>query len=602
MTGPAMTFRLLDRRVGWDPRPGDGLAGVSLDDGVLRLTPIDTPIPGRGGTVLTQSMDGTWWLAGSAGLRRMGPCDDGFRAWGEARRVIDLAVRGRRVALVLARGRVEVLDAVTGQLLADMWFTDATRVELEGDGRITVTDRRGGRTWLDPSGLICEADPPCGPGDSLPPYPVSPRPWPADVPFGTNGFSLAGRGSFDWQGRRLATDDLGTTGREAERRGQFLSAALDSGVPGCHWHRIRIDADIPEGAGVEIAFATTDGPADGRTPAASAEGTWSDFPAGDPHPGDWFSVLAGATDSTLSAPRGRHAYLRIRLTSRGDTSPAVHQVRLDLPRSTSLEHLPAAYAEDPDAGDFTERFLSILDAELEEIDEVLARRSALLDAAALPDDALGWLAGLLGTGFEIEMPVANRRAVLRAAPELFRRRGTPRGLVETLQIALDVSCTVEEMGPARPWGAVGEAHLGSVRVFSRSTTRVRLGTSRLGVARVEGRGNPDQDALLAGAHRIRIHVPAGTDVGLVSRVVRSQIPAHVVFKVEAATAGFVATTLHLGIDTTLTPPASAVVGDLALGRRGVITPGRTGGVSCLVGRDLATRSRASEGKEMECTC
>jgi len=33
MTGPVTTFRLLDARVGWDPRPGDGLAGVSLDGG-----------------------------------------------------------------------------------------------------------------------------------------------------------------------------------------------------------------------------------------------------------------------------------------------------------------------------------------------------------------------------------------------------------------------------------------------------------------------------------------------------------------------------------------------------------------------------------------
>jgi phage tail-like protein len=531
----------------------------------------------------------------------MGPCDAEFRAWGETHGIVDLAVRGRRAAVARTNGRVEAFDLATGRQLADVWISAAARVQLAGDGSLTVTDRNGSHTYLDPSGLVCKADPPCRPGDPLPPRPL-PRPWPTDVSVGEKGFSIPGRGAFDWLGRRIPLADMGDVGGELERRGQYLSAALDSGIPGCRWHRIRMDADVPERTRLEVAFATTDGPAEGRTPASSRDDAWRDFPAGDPHPADWFELLPGALDTTVRTPSGRYGYLRIRLIANGDASPVVHQVRLDLPRSTSLGNLPAAYSEDPEARDFTERFLSIIDAQLEEIDEVLARRPALLDADALPDDALGWLAGLLGTGFENEMPVSNRRAVLRAAPDLFRRRGTPQGLVDTLEIALGVRCTVEEMGTARPWGPLGRAHLGSVRLFSRSAARVTLGTSRLGAVRVEGRGDPDRDALLAGAHRIKVHVPAGTDTALVTRVVRSQIPAHVVCKVEAATAGFVATTLRLGIDTTLTAPGSAVVGDVALGRRGVVPPGRAAGVPFVVGRPVPTRSRATESKEMECTC
>jgi phage tail-like protein len=601
MTGPGPTFRLLDARVGWDPRPGDGLVGVTLEGGALRLLPRDEASPAHGSAVLGRSRDGTWWLAGRSGLRRLDPCTTEFQAWAERSRIADLAVRGRRVALALESGWVEVFDQVTGQLLAKVWVAGAARVELARDASMTVTDRAGARTWLDPSGLVCSADPPCRPGDPLPPRPA-PRPWPADVASGAYGFRLPDRGAFDWNGRRLRTEDVGPAGDDAERRGQLLSAALDSQIPGCRWHRIRVDADVPDATALEIAFATTDGPAEGRTPAPPGTDGWGEFPGGDPNPADWVRLVDGALDSTLAAPPGRYGYLRIRLTGRGDVTPLVHQIRLDLPRATSLEHLPAAYAEDPDAKDFTERFLSIADAQLEEIDDVLAGRPALLDADALPDDALGWLAGLLGTGFETEMPVANRRAFLRAAPGLFRRRGTPGGLVETLDVALGVSSTVEEFGPARPWGAVGRAHLGSMRLFGRSRARVRLGTSRLGVARVDGRGNPDHDALLAGAHRIRVHVPAGTDTSLVARVVRSQIPAHVVADVEAATAGFVATTLRLGIDTTLSPPASAVVGDTALGRRGVVSGGRAEGVPYLVGRTVMTGPAETEGKEMECSC
>lgn len=272
----------------------------------------------------------------------------------------------------------------------------------------------------------------------------------------------------------------------------------------------------------------------------------------------------------------------------------MYQVRLDLPRATSLEFLPAAYAEDPTARDFTERFLSIFDAQLESIDEVLARRAALLDADSLPDDALGWLAGLLGTGFEAEMPVSRRRALLRAAPDLFRRRGTRSGVVDTVQIALGVACSIEELGVARPWGAIGTARLGSVRLYGSSTARFRLGTSRLGRSRMESDGNPDHDAILSGAHRIRVHVPAGTNAELVRRVVRSQIPANVVADVEVATAGFTTTSLRLGIDTVLLAPDPAVVGAVSLGRRGVVGAGRAGTAELVVGRPIYRGAAVAE--------
>src|SRR6185369_4399598 len=102
-----------------------------------------------------RTRDGTWWLAGRSGLRRLEPCGTEFWAWGEKRRIIDLTVGGRRVALVLENGWGEVFEYVTGQLLAKVWVAGSARVELATDGSLTVTDRSGARTWHDPSGLVC---------------------------------------------------------------------------------------------------------------------------------------------------------------------------------------------------------------------------------------------------------------------------------------------------------------------------------------------------------------------------------------------------------------------------------------------------------------
>jgi hypothetical protein len=164
-----------------------------------------------------------------------------------------------------------------------------------------------------------------------------------------------------------------------------------------------------------------------------------------------------------------------------------------------------------------------------------------------------------------------------------------------LRIALGVSASLEERGASRPWGSVGSAHLGAVRLFGRSTARVHLGTSRLGRARLVSGGDPDLDAVRADAHRVVVNVPAVDDAGrrvdvaLVNRVVRSQSPAHIATTVAVARSGsgFVAGLARVGVDTTPLRPVPAVVGRIGIGRQGVVASGRARGLA-LVGRLTAS--------------
>ncbi len=193
------------------------------------------------------------------------------------------------------------------------------------------------------------------------------------------------------------------------------------------------------------------------------------------------------------------------------------------------------------------------------------------------------------------MPPQRRRGLLAAAPDLHRRRGTPSGLLDTLRVALGVSAWLEERGAHRPWGAVGSARVGGMRLFGRSTARVRLGTSRLGRARLVSGGDPDLDAVRANASRVIVNLPPADDAGrrvdiaLVSRVVRSQSPAHIATTVAVArgTTGFVTGLARVGVDTTLSRPAPAVVGRMGVGRHGVVASGRARGLA-LVGRQTVS--------------
>jgi phage tail-like protein len=613
------TFRLLDERVGWDERSPGGLGAITIRGGALELTrtrpavPPDRVLPPQ---LAWMCASCTWWLGTERGILRLGPCDETFTPWRDGGPVRALAARGALLAAAVEDEGVLVFDVPGGRLVGSARLRRATAVSLSPWDAVLAGDSDGILHEFDRSGVPCGTidtgapiarlvHPPAGACRTIVVHDDAtlsvvvdgtvtrgdPSLYGELAPTGVaaateHGFCVQRRGCFDWHGAALDPDALGSSGDRFATHGQYLSEPLDSGIPNCRWHRIRIDADVPASTTLQIAVATTDGPAEGRVAQLPAKGPWSGFPAGDPHPDDWFEAGPGVVDVTITSPPGRYAYVRARLTGDGTATPAVHQIRLDLPRHTSLDELPDVFSEDLVARDFSERFLTLFDAQLEEVDEVVARGHALLDADALPDDALGWLAGLLGVGFEAEMSVAQRRALIAAAPDLYRRRGTPSGLVDTLKIALGITAVVEELGPARPWGAAGAARLGAVRLFGRSTARVRLGTSRLGTAPLISRGNPDDDARLAGAHRIVVSVGAGSDRALVERVVRSQTPAHVVATLRVHKPGFVLTDLRLGIDTVLVSPGPAVTGAIRLGRGGVLQRGRTSPSLAVVGGPL----------------
>jgi phage tail-like protein len=581
MSRVAPTFRLLDAGTGWDARE-DGLDGVRIVDGALTLTAAPPApefarwdgAPGELPDVLAWSpSDRTWWLGGPGGLRRLAPCDEEFRPWGTTRPVRAVAAGDGVVVVLLARGRgfVEIRDARTGHLVGATKVRGAVSVGLTRRG-VVVVDGRGRLTHLDRSGLVCGAEDTC-----LPPRRALPRPAAPGLVTGDDGWCLPDKGCFDLDGRPVESVTSGGP-LPVTTYGTFRSDPLDSGLPGCRWHRARIDADLPPGTGLRLEVATTDAPVDGH----------------EPHPDDWYDAGPGVTDALLRTPPGRHAYLRLHLTGDGRVAPVVHRIRLDLPRHGGVDLLPAVYSEDPRAGDFTERFVGLFDAWLEQVDDVLDRRHALFDPVALPDDALGWLAGLVGLGFEPEMTVARRRALLAAAPDLYRRRGTPDGLLETLRLAVGLEASLEEPGTVRPWGAVGSARLGGVRLFGRTRARVRLGSSPLGGSRLYAHGDPDLDAVRASAHRLIVHLPSHTVEGrpvdsatlaLATRVVRSQAPAHLATYVfRPRSGGLVAGLVRLGVDTVPATPAPAVVGRLGLGRGAALAPGRTAGLPVMAGR------------------
>jgi phage tail-like protein len=394
----------------------------------------------------------------------------------------------------------------------------------------------------------------------------------------------AQRCCFSWFGRPAPAPVAPPPSNVFVPQGQLLTEAVDSGRPRCRWHRVRVDADVPSGTLAEVSLATAE------TRDATGQGQtdpgWAGFAAGTPHPLDW-QVVSGTQDFLINQPPGRYLYVRVRLSGDGIATPVVRSIRLDFSRATSVDALPAVYREDPRSEDFTERFVALFDAALEDVDAAAESFPALLDVADTPEDVLPWLGRFLGAAFDPTWDAARRRRILEALPRLYEQRGTLAGLSRAVRLVFDVDPVIEEVTGLSVFGAVAaanrrsplDARLGAARLFGRSRVRFHLGASALSRAPLRSYGDASLDPLASGAFRFRVFLPAVADAGpsavrRVQRLVDSQKPAHTVASVSVGSNLPVLTgAFRVGIDTRLGGPPAPVLGargNVRLGRDAIL--------------------------------
>jgi phage tail-like protein len=433
---------------------------------------------------------------------------------------------------------------------------------------------------------------------------------------------LAATSCYSWYGRPLPQEQvMPLDPPQRQTQGQLITAALDSGIPRCEWHRARLDADIPTGTGLAVAVATAEDLISDQGDPSRDKG-WENFGPGRPHFSDWTAAPPGSLDFLIDQPAGRYLFFRLRLTGNGTATPVVRRVRIDFPRVTSLDYLPAVYRTNPKAEDFTARFLSLFDASIADVDGVIARSPALLDPSGVPDQLLPWLGGFFAIGFDPTWAADKRRQILAAAPQLYRQRGTPAGLQLAVQTVFGVTPSIEELPSTGPWGSIarnparvpqadtpgGHASLGrparlrAVRLFGKARSRFRLGRSPLGGAPLRSYGNPDRDPFAAEAYRFRVQVPPLDDNSPAQRqrlsdLIDAQSPAHTVASIRVGGTGFLlGQWSSIGIDTAFLPLAAPILGtggNVRLSRMSVLWSGPQGrpggtaiGIHSIVGRQI----------------
>jgi phage tail-like protein len=270
-----------------------------------------------------------------------------------------------------------------------------------GAGRIFVADRDAGRiqVFRDDGSWWCELPGFTGPVAALALDPAS-------------GDLLIKTGLDDAYLRFPAAGCFAASGR-------LTAGPFDAGER-CEWFRAAYDADLPKGA--SIVFEAAQGP----SAALPAAGDWMRAPAPD-------VLLAELVP--VGQPMRRFLWLRVTATTTNPKiSVTLRGVRAETAGEDYRTWLPAIYTRRDEPVRFLFRLLALARTELGRVEENVDSMPLLLAPDFAPASELDWLAAWLGLELPRTADASERRRLIARAATLWRRRGTPSGLADLVEI------------------------------------------------------------------------------------------------------------------------------------------------------------------------
>lgn len=220
---------------------------------------------------------------------------------------------------------------------------------------------------------------------------------------------------------------------------------FDSNIPGCVWHRLFLDAQIPQETKILIRARASD------DTELLEQSDWSEQPAPYlrsggaelPYYEPWADMKpvperTGTWEILFQNINGRYLQLELTIQGNGRSTPAIRALRAWYPRFSYLEqYIPTIYREDPLSASFLERWLANFEGLYTNLEDKIEHASLLFDARTAPANALEWLACWFGMVLDPLWPEDRRRLLIRHIDQLYRMRGTVRGLETAIRLYVD---------------------------------------------------------------------------------------------------------------------------------------------------------------------
>lgn len=221
--------------------------------------------------------------------------------------------------------------------------------------------------------------------------------------------------------------------------GVYFSRAFDAVVSETIWHKLLVEAELPDETQLRVSYVASDHPLvwleEGNVLLDEFLHDTSRTLEEKLHRTRhlWQGPILNPRDALLRA-QGRYLWLKIEWSGSDKKTPLLKKLRVYYPRITYLQYLPAVYQQDPQSRDFLERFLSLFGTFFDEMEEAIDHIAHCFDADGATGDLLKWLSTWLGIAVDDRWTEEQTRQLLKRAPELYQKRGTREGLQELIEI------------------------------------------------------------------------------------------------------------------------------------------------------------------------
>jgi phage tail-like protein len=316
--------------------------------------------------------------------------------------------------------------------------------------------------------------------------------------------------------------------------------------------------------------------------------------------GIWYQAPRGAPECLFPGAPGEQISVAVELSSDGEASPVLSQLRLDYQFEKLADRLPDCYFEENPNRGLVSRLVGVFASLFEDADTAIGRLPTQFDPWAAPAGALPRLAALVGLEPRNDVTADRVRRNIANAFARHAGRGTTAGIVAALCDELGVRAVVEEpICLGRVWlladaGEQGDAPNGVGSILGATTM---LPSAEPQGAIVGTTLILDQTEFIAGdeiglplfgdlAHRLVVWVPWRPGAGpeylqSIRAVLDREVPCHLAYELCVAEPRLrVGIQARLGIDAVLggypdpAPLGAGLPGDgLVLGGD---APGRLG--------------------------
>lgn len=338
---------------------------------------------------------------------------------------------------------------------------------------------------------------------------------------------------------------------------------FDSDIPGCVWHRLLLDAQIPQGCLVSVRARAAD------EPELLGQTGWSDQPipymrslaagAELPYYDPWADQQSPTDDTgtwelLFQEVQGRYLQIELTISGTGRSTPALRALRAWYPRFSYSDHyLPAIYREEPVPASFLERWLANFEGTYTNLEDKIEHAAELFDPRTAPSDTLDWLGCWFGLVLDPLWTEERRRFLIRHVDQLYRWRGTVPGLEIAVRLYVDQQVDEHLFDLC----CLGKSN---VRIVERFLTR---GVGSLAYGDPGDSGSTEStrpfvpltpQIVAANAHRFSVLVSHELDdqqLEMVRRIVALEKPAHTEFELKRYWDLFRVGEARLGLDTRL---------------------------------------------------